>query len=136
MLVLLKCEKLKYRGVPCAMRNAAAPPPRPTAPSTAFALSRYPYLHPHLHRAATDWAILHQGRAIAARALVTAWHRDLRLGVGEADDARRLATDGGLGSLRSAGVEPRIGERRHGGGRWWRWRGAGCWRGVSCWLRG
>ena len=29
MLVLLKCEKLKYRGVPCAMRNAAAPPPRP-----------------------------------------------------------------------------------------------------------
>ena len=73
-------------GAQCAQCGCAAA--SPTTPSTAFALSRHPYLHPHLHRTATDRTILHQGRAIAARALVTAWHRDLRLGVGEADNAR------------------------------------------------
>ena len=43
-------------------------------------------MHPHLHRSAADWALPHLGRAVAARALVAAWHREVRLGVGKADD--------------------------------------------------
>ena len=50
--------------------------------------SRHVHAHPHLHMATADWALLHLGRAIAARALVAAWHRNVRLGVSEADDAR------------------------------------------------
>eukprot|EP00964_Phaeocystis_antarctica_P089692 scaffold57280_cov61-Phaeocystis_antarctica.AAC.2 len=72
--------------------------------------SRYPHVHPHLRRVAADWALLHLGRAITACALVAAWHRGVRLGVDEADGARRLATDGRLGNLRTAGVELRVGE--------------------------
>ena len=67
-------------------------------------------MHPHHHRTTADWTLLHQGRASAARALVAAWHRDVRLEVGEADDARGLATDGGLGSLQSAGTELSVSE--------------------------
>eukprot|EP00964_Phaeocystis_antarctica_P003984 scaffold2128_cov70-Phaeocystis_antarctica.AAC.3 len=85
--------------------------------SCAARFSRDPYVHPRLHTTAAYWALRHQGRAIAARALVAAGHRDVRLRVREADDARGLATDGRLGSLLSAGVEMRVGERRHGGGR-------------------
>eukprot|EP00964_Phaeocystis_antarctica_P023496 scaffold13134_cov69-Phaeocystis_antarctica.AAC.5 len=70
-------------------------PSRPLAILTEeFGLSRDVYVHPRLHRSAADGALLHLGRAMVARALVAAWHRDVRLGVGEADDARRLATDG------------------------------------------
>ena len=50
--------------------------------------SGHVYVHPHLHMTTADWALLHLGRAIAARALVAAWHSDVRLGVSEADDAR------------------------------------------------
>ena len=82
--------------------------------------SRYPHVHPHQRRNAADWALLHQGRAITASALVAAWHRDVRLRVTEADDARRLATNGRLGYLWTAGVKLRVSERRHGGGRRWR----------------
>ena len=80
-------------------------------------VSRHPYLHPHLHSRAADGALVHLGRAVGARALVAARHRDVRLEVGEADDARRLAADGRLGRLRPASAELRVGERRHGGGR-------------------
>eukprot|EP00964_Phaeocystis_antarctica_P147724 scaffold114398_cov67-Phaeocystis_antarctica.AAC.3 len=67
-------------------------------------------LTPRVHR-----AILHLSRASAASALVAARSREVRLGVGKADNARRLATDGRLGSLRPAGAELSVGERRHGG---------------------
>eukprot|EP00964_Phaeocystis_antarctica_P009677 scaffold5275_cov60-Phaeocystis_antarctica.AAC.1 len=70
-----------------------------------------------MHSISADWALLHSGRAMTTSALVTAWYRDVRLGVGEADGARRLATDGRFGSLRTAGVKLRVGERRHGDGR-------------------
>ena len=73
-----------------------------------------------MHSTSADWALLHLGRASTTGALVTAWYRDVRLGVGEADSARRLATDGRLGSLQTAGVKLRVGERRHGDG--WRRR--------------
>ena len=72
--------------------------------------SRYPHVHPHVRRVAADWALLHLGRAIAASALVAAWHRGVRLGVDEADNARHLATDGRLGNLWTAGVKLRVGE--------------------------
>ena len=43
-----------------------------------------------------DGARLQMRRAVIARALVTAWHCEVRLWPGEADDARRLAADGRL----------------------------------------
>ena len=45
---------------------------------------------------------------------VAAWDRNVRLGVDEADDARRLTTDGGLGNHSPAGVKLRGCERHHG----------------------
>eukprot|EP00964_Phaeocystis_antarctica_P070120 scaffold42663_cov69-Phaeocystis_antarctica.AAC.1 len=92
-------------------------PIKPSSRSSRSTSSRHTYLHPHLHRTAADWALLHLGRASTASALVTARSREVRLGVHEADNARRLASDGGLGSLRPAGAELRVGERCHGGGR-------------------
>ena len=77
--------------------------------------SRYPYVHPFLkRRTAADRALIHQGRAIGASALVAAWDRGVRLGVDKANDARRLTTDGGLGNRSPAGVKLRGGERHHG----------------------
>ena len=54
----------------------------------ALTHSRHVNVHPHLHMATADRALLHLSRAIAARALVAAWHCDVRFGVGEAGDAR------------------------------------------------
>ena len=83
--------------------------------STVRLYSRHPHVHPFLkRRAAADWALIHLGRAIAARALVAAWDRGVRLGVDEADDARRLTTDSGLGNRSPAGVKLRGCERHHG----------------------
>ena len=90
---------------------------RLTSSAVEFGISRHVYVHPRLHKSAANGALLHQGRAMAARALVAARHRDVRLGVSEADNARRLATNGRLRNLRPAGTELRVGERRHGGGR-------------------
>ena len=56
--------------------------------------SRNSHLHPLSYRIAADRALTHLGRAIATRALVAAWHGNVRLGVDEADDARRLTTNG------------------------------------------
>ena len=71
-------------------------------------------MHPLSCRTAADWALAHLGGAIAASALVAARDRGVRLGVDEADDARRLTTDGGLGNRSPAGVKLGSGERHHG----------------------
>ena len=70
--------------------------------------SRHSYVYPRRHRSATDGALLHLGGTITASALVTAWSREVRLGVNEAGDARCLATDGRLGSLRPASAKLRV----------------------------
>ena len=90
-------------------------PVRVSSGQLDFVLSRHSYVYPFPHWTAANRAILHPGRAVAASALVAAWHREVRLGVGEANDARRLASDGRLGRLRPASTELRVGERRHGG---------------------
>lgn len=71
-------------------------------------------MHPHQRSFAADWALRHLSRTIAASALVAAWHRSVRLGVDEADNARCLATDGRFGSLQPARIKMRVGERYHG----------------------
>ena len=71
-------------------------------------------MHPLSYRIAADRALAHKGRAIAASALVAARDRGVRLGVDKANDARRLATDGGFGNRTPAGVKLRGGERHHG----------------------
>ena len=76
--------------------------------------SRHVHVQPAYATRAADRALTHQGRAIAASALVAAWDRGVRLGVDEADDARRLTTDGGLGNRSPAGVKLRGCERHHG----------------------
>ena len=43
-------------------------------------------MHPHHDRVAAVGALRHLGRAIAARAQMAAWHCDMRLRVGEADN--------------------------------------------------
>ena len=72
--------------------------------------SRDSDMHPLSCRVAADRALNHLGRAIAASTLVAAWDRGVRLGVDEADGARRLATDGRLGNLRTARVKLHVGE--------------------------
>eukprot|EP00964_Phaeocystis_antarctica_P029633 scaffold16712_cov65-Phaeocystis_antarctica.AAC.7 len=79
--------------------------------------SRHAHVHPHQRSFAADWALRHLSRTIAASALVAAWHRSVRLGVDEADNARCLATDGRFGSLQPARSKMRVGERYHGCGR-------------------
>ena len=71
-------------------------------------------MQPFLAARATHRALIQFGRAITARALVAAWDRNVRFGVDEADDARRLTTDGGLGNRSPAGVKLRGCERHHG----------------------
>jgi hypothetical protein len=70
-------------------------------------------MEPLSHRIATDRALIHLGRALAASALVAAWDRGVRLGVDEADDARGLTADGGLGNQWPTGVKLRGGQRHH-----------------------
>ena len=77
-------------------------------------LSSNSYVQPFLAARATHRALIQLGRAITASALVAAWDRGVRLGVDEANDARRLTTDGGLGNRSPAGVKLRGGERHHG----------------------
>jgi hypothetical protein len=76
--------------------------------------SRHSDMEPLSHRIATDRALIHLGRALAASALVAAWDRGVRLGVDEADDARCLPADGGLGNHWPAGVKLCGGKRHHG----------------------
>ena len=82
-------------------------------------VSDHAVLHPQLDRRAAVRAYLHQLRARAARALVAARRGEVRLRVGEADDARRLPTDGRLGHVGTARVEGglREGHRRE----WLHW---------------
>ena len=76
--------------------------------------SDHAVLHPQLDRRAAVRAYLHQLRARAARALVAARRGEVRLRVGEAHDARGLASDARLGNGVAAGEVAHVGERAEG----------------------
>ena len=77
---------------------------------------------PRHHRLAADGTLLHPCGAHVASAQMAARDRNVRFRPSEADDARRLTADGGLGDLRSASVEVGACQRYWAEGRligWW-----------------
>eukprot|EP00964_Phaeocystis_antarctica_P025741 scaffold14490_cov57-Phaeocystis_antarctica.AAC.2 len=67
-------------------------------------------MHPLPNRRATVGAVLHPLRADAAHALMAARHGEVRLRMSHANDARRLAADGGLGNVVAASDVAGVGE--------------------------